>query len=294
MTLGGIGLLALLGSLAGLLSGLLGIGGGILMVPLLLYVPPLLGEPVPDMKSVAGITMVQSLAASLMGTFAHGRRRVYSRLVITMGTAVAAGALAGSLASYWVDGAMLAVLFAALAMLAGTLLLFPVRTDEADASPTPPFSRPGAVALGAGIGLLGGMVGQGGGFMIVPGLIYLLRIPTRVALGSSLAIGLISGLAGFAGKVMTAQIPLWPSVAVVAGALIGSLGGSRLSQRVSQVALRRALAVIVMLTALRMGWDLLPRATPAGSLPAGASVQEQWLDQEQSPSGEAPRRHSVR
>lgn len=82
-------------------------------------------------------------------------------------------------------------------------------------------------------------------------------MPTRVALGSSLAIGLISGAAGFAGKAMTAQIPLWPTVAVVAGALAGSLGGSRLSGRLSRATLRRVLAVVILATALRMSWDLL-------------------------------------
>lgn len=258
MALTGAALLLLLGGLAGLLSGLLGIGGGILMVPLLLYVPPALGQPAFAMKAVAGITMVQSLAASLAGTLAHGRHRVHKELVLYMGGAVAAGALAGGLGSYWLEGTALEILFAALALIAGTLLFLPVReAPEHEPSPVR-FSRPAALALGSGIGLLGGVVGQGGGFMIVPGLIYLLRIPTRTALGSSLAIGLISGAAGFAGKALTAQIPFWPSLAVVAGALAGSLVGSRLSQRLSQVALRRTLAVVVILTALRIGWGLLP------------------------------------
>ncbi len=257
MTLAGATVLFVSGGLAGTFSGLLGIGGGILMVPLLLYVPPALGEPALGMKEIAGITMVQSLAASLAGTLAHGRRRVHTELVAFMGGAVAIGALTGGLTSYWLGGTALAILFAALALLAGVLLLIPVRDSGEDVPATHAFNRPAAVVLALGIGLLGGLVGQGGGFMIVPGLIYLLHIPTRVALGSSLAIGLISGAAGFAGKMMTAQILLWPSVAVVSGALTGSWAGSRLSQRLPQAALRRILAVVVIATSVRMSWDLV-------------------------------------
>ncbi|HYF95855.1 MAG TPA: sulfite exporter TauE/SafE family protein [Symbiobacteriaceae bacterium] len=251
-------LLVALGSVAGFFSGLLGIGGGILMVPLLLYAPPLCGYPALGMKAVAGITMVQSLAASLAGTLGHGQRRVHGQLVKVMGLAVAGGALAGSVLSRWLSGVALESLFAVLALVAGALLFLPVPNHSEDPASLPGFSRIRAAALGSAIGFLGGVVGQGGGFLIVPGLIYLLRIPVRIALGSSLAIGLISGIAGLAGKALTAQLILWPSLAVVAGALIGSLAGSRLSQRLSQGTLRRVLAVVIIAASVKIGAGLLP------------------------------------
>lgn len=251
-------LLVLLGGVAGFFSGLLGIGGGILMVPLLLYAPPLLGYTALGMKTVAGITMVQSLAASLAGALGHGRRRIDARLVRVMGLAVAGGALGGGVLSHWLSGVALEVLFTVLALLAGLLLLLPVPAGRDEPAERSDFSQPRAALLGAAIGLLGGAVGQGGGFLIVPVLIYLLRIPVRIALGSSLAIGLISGAAGFAGKALTAQLLLWPSLAVVAGALVGSLLGSRFSQRLSQVMLRRVLAVVIIAASVRIGAGLLP------------------------------------
>lgn len=259
MTADGALLLVFLGSVAGFFSGLLGIGGGILMVPLLLYGPPLLGQPAMGMKLVAGITMVQSLAASLAGVFGHGRRRVHGRLVKVMGLAVAGGALVGSVLSRWLSGLALESLFAVLALLAGVLLFLPVPGSDDEVGSPPSFNQPLAAALGGAIGLLGGIVGQGGGFLIVPVLIYLLRVPVRVALGSSLAIGLISGAAGFAGKALTAQLALWPSVAVVGGALMGSWAGSRLSQRLSQATLRRVLAVVIIAASVRIGAGLFLR-----------------------------------
>lgn len=263
MTPGAAVLLVLLGSLAGFFSGLLGIGGGILMVPLLLYVPPLLGYPALGMKTVAGITMVQSLAASLAGVLGHGRRRVHGKLVKVMGLAVAGGALAGGVLSGWLSGVALESLFAVLALLAGLLLFLPTPDYSEEPDLPPDFGQPAAAAMGGAIGLLGGIVGQGGGFLIVPVLIYVIRIPVRIALGSSLAIGLISGAAGFAGKALTAQTQLWPSLAVVAGALVGSLGGSRFSQRLSQVTLRRVLAVVIIASSVRIGVGLLPTSQTA-------------------------------
>lgn len=274
MTPGAAALLISLGSVAGFFSGLLGIGGGILMVPLLLYVPPLLGFPALGMKTVAGITMVQSLAASLAGALGHGQRRFHGKLVKVMGMAVAGGALAGSVLSRWLSGMVLESLFAVLALLAGLLLFLPAphRSEEPDGPPY--FSQPLAAATGGAIGLLGGIVGQGGGFLIVPVLIYMIRIPVRMALGSSLAIGLISGVAGFAGKALTAQLQLWPSLAVVAGALVGSLGGSRFSEHLSQATLRRVLAVVIIASSVRIGVGLLPTsqtATTAQDRPAPQS-----------------------
>lgn len=265
MTPGATLLLVVLGSVAGFFSGLLGIGGGILMVPLLLYGPPLLGYPALGMKTVAGITMVQSLAASLAGALGHGQRRVYGKLAKVMGLAVAIGALAGSLFSHWLSGVALESLFAVLALLAGSLLFLPVPDRREESASPPDFNQPLAAALGGAIGLLGGIVGQGGGFLIVPVLIYLVRIPVRIALGSSLAIGLMSGAAGFAGKALTAQLQLWPSLAVVAGALVGSLGGSRFSQRLSQVTLRRVLAVVIIAASVRIGAGLLPTSQAAAT-----------------------------
>ena len=96
-------LIAGLGLITGFLSGLLGIGGGIVMAPLLLYVPPLLGlEPLP-MRTVAGLTIVQGLMACITGAISHGRFHFVSgRLSLYMGTSIFVAALAGGVA--WVSG----------------------------------------------------------------------------------------------------------------------------------------------------------------------------------------------
>src|SRR2546421_11652083 len=89
-----------LGFLGAIVAGLVGVGGAIVMIPLLLYGPPLLGVGALDMRAVAGITMVQVFVASVSGMIAHGRHRaVNRRLAIVGGAAMAAGSLAGAVAS---------------------------------------------------------------------------------------------------------------------------------------------------------------------------------------------------
>src|SRR5882672_9300971 len=90
--------LVLLGFTGAIVAGLLGVGGAIVMIPLLLYVPSLLGVGALDMRNVAGVTMVQVFVAAVSGMIAHRRHRaVHPRLAWTGGTAMAAGTLTGAL-----------------------------------------------------------------------------------------------------------------------------------------------------------------------------------------------------
>ena len=94
LTLFGLGLI---GAFA---SGLVGVGGAIVMIPLLLYVPPLLSVGAFDIKIVAGLTMTQVLAAAVVGAWSHGRHALVHRaLAWTGGPAMAAGSLVGAVAS---------------------------------------------------------------------------------------------------------------------------------------------------------------------------------------------------
>ena len=79
----------------------------------------------------------------------------------------------------------------------------------------------------AAIGVMSGLVGAGGAFLLMPVLVGVMRIPFRVSIGTSLAITGASALTGFLGKLVTAQVPLWPTVAVVAGGAAGVVVGAR-------------------------------------------------------------------
>ena len=252
--------LALLGVAGSFLSGLVGVGGAVVMIPLLYFVPPLVGVGSLPMRDVSGVAMVQVFAAAVMGAWTHGRHAAVHRgIALHGGVAMAATSLAGAVASRHFSDHALLVIFAV--MITAALPLVAVGAGDTDESPPtttgPPFSRALAIAALALIGAASGLVGAGGAFLTVPVMITLLRLPIRLAIGTSLAVTGMSALTGVLGKALTAQIPFGPAGAVVLGSLVGARLGSRVSRRVGVRVLRLVLAGLVVLVAIRVWWDVL-------------------------------------
>ena len=243
-----------------IISGLLGIGGGIIMAPALLYIPPLLHAGQLDMKTVTGLTITQGLFASLSGAWRFNKYKFVSRsLVFYMGITILIGALTGAVFSKYVPDEVLVALFASLALVAAVLMLIarennnPGNGDNGELT----FNEPLAAIISLVTGFLVGMVGQGGSFIQIPLMLFILKIPTRFALGSNLAIVCLSSSAGFVGKLATGQIPFLPALALIAGSLPGAQAGGYFSKQTGTTTLRYLLAIIIALAALRMWFQVL-------------------------------------
>lgn len=248
-------LIAATSTLSSFLSGLLGIGGGLVLAPLLLYLPPLVGAAALPVKVVAGLTILQAVGGGIMGTLRHRRYgNVSLRLVRLMGPVGAAASFVGAYVSRDAPERLLLFLFGAFALAGGIALLLPVRSQERTVDELH-VNVPLAVAIAGVLGFFGGMIGIGAIAFIIAALVYLLRIPPRVAIGTSLGIGLAFALAGLAGKIATAQIDPIPGAIVLASAVIASPLGAAVSQRSRPRALMLLLAALVGLTALRMFWQ---------------------------------------
>jgi uncharacterized membrane protein YfcA len=248
-----------LGLLTGFLSGMLGIGGGIVMAPLLLYVPPLFGfEPLP-MRMVAGLTIVQGLVACISGALSHRQFRMVSeRLSLYMGISIFIAAMLGGAGAGYVSNDILLFIFAGLAFSAAFLMLIPVKGEcENPNVKCLTFSRWRAVTSASTVGLLGGLIGQGGSFILIPLMTSFVRIPTRIAIGSNLAIVLLSSMAGFIGKATTGQIEWLMAVPIVLTVIPAARVGSLVSRRVPVLGLRRALAVLIAIAAIRIWVSVL-------------------------------------
>jgi len=245
---------AVAGLVASFLSGLLGIGGGLVLTPLLLYLPPLAGGAAIPVKIVTGLTIVQAISGSVLGVLRHrAYGNVSSRLVWLMGPPSALASIIGAFVSRDTPDSIILTIFAILAFVGGVMLLLPVtpRDERAeDIRADPRLAIPIALVLG----FFGGIVGIGGIAFIIAALVYLLRVPPRIAIGSSLGIGLFAAVAALIGKAATSQIDPPLAAIVFISALVASPVGAAVSVRTQPRALLAILAVIVMLAAIRIAF----------------------------------------
>jgi uncharacterized protein len=254
-----IGSLAFVGSVGGFFAGLLGFGGGVVMFPLLFYIPPLLGLERLDAKTVAAVVMTQVFFSTLIGGLAHLRSgRVHGRIALAAGITSAMGSFLGGVASKWTSELFLLLLFGIATLLVLAMMLLPAPNRDLEkvsleklAVATLPLSLC-SFATGILIGFLGA-----GNFVFVPLLIYILKVPTRIAIGSSLVIALMNTAAGFLGKLATGQIPWLVAILVVIGAGIGALVGERVHRQLPTPMLRYVYATMVGLIALRVWLTIL-------------------------------------
>lgn len=246
------------GSVVGFFSGLLGIGGGILMFPLLLYAPPVFGLGPIGVKSITGLTMIQGFFASLSAMFFYKKHNLVNKpLAMTLGLSLFMSSLTGSFVSKVVPDKPLLLVFGALAFIAAVMMLIPRSYAEDELTEDKvSFNKPLAISIGVSIGFLIGLVGQGGAFIIIPILLYVLKVPLRVALGSTLAIGLFSSSAGLFGKIATGQVPFYMTVPLLLGAIPAAQIGSFVGKKTKTQYLRWLLAVIIIVTAVKIWADL--------------------------------------
>src|SRR3989441_3668711 len=243
---------ALAGLVASFLSGLLGIGGGLVLTPLLLYLPPVVGGAAIPVKIVTGLTIVQAISGGLLGVLRHrAYGNVSSRLVWLMGPPSAIASLIGAFVSRDTPDSVILMVFAVLAFAGAVLLLLPVRPrDERaeDIGADPKLAIPISLVLG----FFGGMVGIGGIAFIVPATVYFLRVPTRLAIGTSLGIGLFAATAALVGKAATAQIDAPLAAVGFVSALVASPAGAAGGVRAPPRMLLGGLSVGGVLAAIRL------------------------------------------
>lgn len=230
--------------LMGLALGLLGGGGSILAVPIFVYA---IGygekEAIAASLLIVGIT---SLVASL-GHWREGRVRL--RVVLLFGAVAGAGAFfSGRFLSGFLSGTVQLVLFA-FVMLAASFFMF-----RGSSVGDGPGGAEGSVAKlaapGAGVGVLTGLVGVGGGFLIVPALVLFGGLTMEVAVGSSLMVIAANSFAGFAGYLGEVQINWGREAAFSVFAIAGSFVGAYLVNFIPSGALRKSFAGFLVAMAL--------------------------------------------
>ena len=232
-----------LAALIGLSLGLLGGGGSILTVPIFVYV---LGFGV---KEAVAMSLAVVGTTSLVGAAGYWRAgQVNLRVAAIFGAVAMAGTYLGARLAVFFSGAAQLILFAAVMLLAAWFMFRP-RKVEAE-GPAPPSQREMPLALivakGVAVGVLTWMVGVGGGFLIVPALVLLGRVPMKEAVGTSLLVIAMKSAAGFAGYLGQVEVA-WGFMGVFTAVAVGGiLLGTHLVKYVPQATLQRAFAVFLV------------------------------------------------
>ena len=245
-----------LGLIVGVLLGLVGGGGSILAVPALVYGVGLpLSEAIPTSLMVVG-------AASAVAVLPRLRHGVNWRLAAIIGTAGVATAYLGALVNRMMDPQVLLVAFAVIMVVAGVRMFLTTRAAGGpcalpDGGTNWRSCLPKALATGAVVGFLTGLLGVGGGFLIVPALTLILGLPMGPTIGTSLVIIVINSAAGFASHVSDIEIDWAVTGSFAASAMIASLGAGRLGRRLPDVVLKRGFAVLVLIAAAYVAVQVL-------------------------------------
>lgn len=248
------GALAAAALVAGAITGVLGAGGAIVFIPLLAFAFPSLGGPTIDVHAITALAAVQGLVAILAAAITSDAGATRGQALAVLAPGLALGALVGGILSSSAPARLLLMVYAVIASSAAAGLLF-VRPRAA--SRLPPLVRtPLAAGSALGIGALGGTIGVGGGFLLIPLLVYVIGIPPREARATGLVAALFLIVPALVGKVASGQLP-WPLVpAVTVGAVIGGGIGGATHRYLPATAGRVFLGVMVSGVAAYTWWRL--------------------------------------
>jgi len=287
-----------LGGIVGFLSGMFGVGGGFLITPLLFFI----GVP-PAVAVATGANQV--VASSISGVLAQLRRKGVD---FAMGGVLLGGGVVGSALGVWVFGIMTRlgqidlfvqlsyVIFLGLigAMMFQESLRSLLRARKPGGAPIRrahvhswvhglPFKMkfrasglyisviPPAL-IGAAVGFLSAIMGVGGGFILVPAMIYLLGMPTKVVIGTSLfQIIFVTSFTTVAHAVNSQTVDMMLALLLILGGVVGAQLGTRVGVRLKAEQLRILLSLLVLTVSIRIAVDLLVRPSElysvAGVLP---------------------------
>lgn len=258
MELSFIVVIFLIGFVGSFVSGMVGVGGSIIKYPMLLYIPPLFGLAAFSAHEVSGISAIQVFFASIAGVWAYRKSGYLNKsLILNMGTAILIGSFIGSFGSSMLPEAAVNIVYGVLALIAAVMMFIPKKQIDDKQLDKITFSKPLAAGLAFVVGIGSGIVGAAGGFLLVPILLVVLKIPTRMTIATSLAITFISSIGGTVGKIMTGQIDYGPAAIMIVASLLAAPLGAKIGGKLNTKALQAILAVLILGTAIKTWLDIL-------------------------------------
>ncbi|MDL4839687.1 sulfite exporter TauE/SafE family protein [Aquibacillus rhizosphaerae] len=248
----------LIGFAGSYISGMLGIGGSIIKYPMLLYIPPLFGVAAFTAHEVSGISAVQVLFATIGGVWAYRKGGYLNKTLIAyMGVSILIGSFIGGYGSKLLSEGGINLTYGILALIAAVMMFVPKKGIDDIPLDQVKFNKWLAATLALIVGVGAGIVGAAGAFLLVPIMLVVLKIPTRMTIASSLAITFISSIGATVGKVTTGQVEYFPAAIMIIASLIASPLGANAGKKVNTKLLQVILAILIAGTAIKIWLDIL-------------------------------------
>lgn len=248
----------LIGFVGSYISGMLGIGGSIIKYPMLLYIPPLFGLAAFSAHEVSGISAVQVFFATIGGVWAYRKGGYLNKsLIIYMGGAILIGSFIGSFGSRLMSESGINLVYGILAVIAAVMMFIPKKNIDDIPFDQVTFNKWIAASLAFIVGIGSGIVGAAGAFLLVPIMLVVLKIPTRMTIASSLAITFISSIGATIGKLTTGQVDYYPAAIMIVASLIAAPLGAMAGKKINTKILQIILAILIAVTAIKIWIDIL-------------------------------------
>lgn len=247
-----------IGFIGSFISGMVGIGGSIIKYPMLLYIPPLFGLAAFTAHEVSGISAVQVFFATIGGVWAYRKGGYLNKtLIIYMGSAILLGSFLGGFGSNMMSEDGINLIYGILALIAAVMMFIPNKGVDDISLDQVTFNKWLAAVLALIVGIGAGIVGAAGAFLLVPIMLVVLKIPTRMTIATSLAITFISSIGSAIGKLTTGQVDYIPALIMVIASLIASPLGASAGKKMNTKVLQIILAVLILATAIKIWLDIL-------------------------------------
>lgn len=249
MDISNVIMMLLIGVFGGFISGLVGIGGAIIIYPAILLLPPLFGVPAYSAYTASGLTSSQVFFSTLSGSLKARKKTEFSPpLVIYMSGGMITGSMLGALLANLFNAAFVNAIYIIIALIALILMFIKVESRSGE----PAFNKPLLVIIGLFVGIISGIVGAGGAFIIIPILLVLFKLPMNTVVANSIVIAFISSIGAFIIKLIQGFVPFEDALFLIIGSILFAPLGLKLSKKIPNFIQKWIISILIIVAIIQL------------------------------------------
>ncbi|UXV35087.1 sulfite exporter TauE/SafE family protein [Staphylococcus sp. IVB6181] len=239
----------LIGGFGGLLAGIAGRGGAIIIYPAVLILPPLFGMESYTPYLASGLASSQVFFSTMSGSWkAKNSSEFNAQLISFMGVSMLAGSTIGALSANLFNAAFVNSVYIFVALLALVLLIIKAKPKQEK----PHLNRSLLIVFGLVIGLISGIVGAGGAFIIIPVLLVIFKLPMNTVVTNSIVIAFISSIGSFIIKFVQGYIPIESVIPMMIGSIIFAPIGLMIGKRLPNSAQKWIIGILIIFAIIQL------------------------------------------